>query len=180
MSTSIFKTFLNFTRNIKTTGAIFETSARVENEICSKIGPHSKLVIEYGTGYGNLTAKILERLPKDGKLIAFEVNEDFVAAVKAKFNDPRLTVVKHSAVELPAYIDQPIQNIVSSIPFTLIPKEEGDAIIQQSHDHMADGGYFSQVLYSKFHLKRFKKHFSKCEVKVVPNIPIEHVYHCLK
>lgn len=180
MSTSIIKTFLNFTKNIKTTGAFFETSSRVENEICSKIGPQSKLVIEFGTGYGNLTAKILDALPKDGKLVAFEVNEEFVHVVKEKFDDPRLLVVQGSAVEVTQYADIPINNIVSSIPFTLIPKKEGDAIIQQSYELMAEGGYFSQVLYSKFHLKRFKKHFRNCEVKVVPNIPIEHVYHCLK
>jgi phospholipid N-methyltransferase len=180
MSTSIFKTIFNFTRNIKTTGAVFETSSRVERELCSKIGPHSKLVVEFGTGYGNITEKILEALPADGRLVAFEVNAEFVKTVKEKFKDPRLTVVNGSAVELPKYANIPVNNIISSIPFTLISKEEGNAIIQQSHDLLADDGYFSQVLYSKFHLRRFKKHFSKCEVLVVPNIPIEHVYHCKK
>jgi len=65
MKNNFFKTFLNFTKNLKTTGAVYKTNKKVEQEVCSKIDNTSKVVIEFGTGYGNITQEILKRMPKD-------------------------------------------------------------------------------------------------------------------
>lgn len=181
MKNNFFKTFLNFTKNLKTTGAVYKTSKRVERELCSKIDKDSKIVIEFGTGYGNITQEILKRLPKDGKLYTFEVNEEFVNTVKNTIQDPRLFVINDSADNFGKYVEEPVDCFISTIPFTLIPKEVCIDIVNKSYAALKPNRYFCKALYSKFHFKKFANIFDECSTAtVLDNIPPAHIYYCKK
>jgi len=78
MANTFFKSVVDFTKNVKTTGALYQTSKQIEKEICSKIDQNTKVVVEFGTGLGNITQRILDKLPADGKLYSFEVKAEFL------------------------------------------------------------------------------------------------------
>lgn len=173
------KTFLNFTKNIKTTGAVYKTSKGVEKEITSKLNEQSKIVIEFGMGYGNITTQILKRLPPDAKLYSFEVNEEFCETVRETIKDNRLQIINDSAENFKKYIDQPIDNIVSSIPITIIPNEVVFDILSQAKNSLTEDGNYSQILYSKLSDKNLRKVFDSIDIKTIPiNIPPAFIYHC--
>ena len=181
MKNKFLKTFINFTKNLKTTGAVYKTNKKVENDLCSKINEDCKVVVEYGTGYGNITQEILKRLPADGKLYTFEVNEEFVETVRNTIKDPRLVVINDSAENFGKYIEGNIDCAISTIPFTLIPKEIGIEIIELTYKALNPNRYFCQALYSKFHFKKFETIFDQCTTStVLDNIPPAHIYYCKK
>ncbi len=180
MENTFLKTVINFTKNIKTTGAFYKTSKKVEREICSKIDENSKIVIEFGTGFGNITKRLLSRLPADAKLYSFEVNSEFVEDVQQLIKDDRLILINDGAQNFPLYVPEEVDCIVSSIPLTIIPKEVGKDIIKKGYAALKEGQYFSQVLYSKFHKKKFETIFDEVEIIKVDNVPTGFVHHCRK
>src|SRR5712692_677524 len=55
------------------------------------------VVVELGAGTGVITRALLELLPDDVTLIAFEINKKFYRYLRRNFNDPRLLLVNASA-----------------------------------------------------------------------------------
>ena len=59
------------------TGAISETSRKVELEICRYITKDKDVVVvEFGMGHGNITKEILNNISQNSILYAFEVKEE--------------------------------------------------------------------------------------------------------
>lgn len=181
MSTKL-KTTLAFTKNLLTTGAFTETSKNVEKEITRYVSlESSKLVVEFGMGHGNLTNEILKNMPLDSKLLAFEVNTDFCNHVKNYINDDRLQIINDSAVNFRKYLNnQPVNNFISSIPFSFLSKEDTSSILNESYQTLKCYSYFSQVLYTKFNFKKFQKIFDENEIINLGSFPTEYIYHCRK
>ncbi|MFY0645112.1 MAG: methyltransferase domain-containing protein [Bacteroidia bacterium] len=175
------KTSIEFTKNLFVTGAFMETSRKVELEICRHLPKVDQaVVVEFGMGHGNITQQILNQLSSKSKLYAFEINPDFCEHVKNKINDNRLIIINDGAENLKLRVTEPIHSVIASIPFTFFSKEKAMGIIQDAYDSLVDQGYFSQVLYTRFNFRKFKKIFDECEILKVPNIPTEYVYHCKK
>ncbi len=175
------KTTIAFTKNLFTTGAFTETSRKVELEICKKLpGGDHKVVVEYGMGHGNITREILKNISPTSKLYAFEVKEEFCRHVRENIQDERLIIVNDGAEHLHKHVQEPVDAFIASIPFTFFSKEVAQKIIQEAYDGLRPGGYYSQVLYTKFNYKKFVRVFDKCERIKIPNIPTEYVYHCRK
>lgn len=176
---SKLKTAIAFVKNIRTTGAISQTSKKTEQEITAQITDQTRLVIEFGMGHGNITQVILDKLHKDAKVFAFEVNEEFCEVVKKNFNDPRLTVVNDSAENLKDYIDdQKVDVFVSSMPLTMFPDDLVKSIMNTCANNIADSGSFSQILYNKKSHGRFSNYYQKIEVNGNVALPPQYIYHC--
>ncbi|MBT9164822.1 MAG: Ribosomal RNA small subunit methyltransferase A [candidate division WS2 bacterium] len=71
--------------------AFYPTPKKVVKKILSKVPKGTKYFLEYGPGNGAFTQEILKRLPKDGKLFAFETNQDFIEELK-KIKDSRIVI----------------------------------------------------------------------------------------
>jgi len=154
---SKFKTALAFSKNVLTTGALFQTSRKVELEITSKLSSKKDLtVVEFGMGHGNITQEILNKISPGSTLYSFEVNDEFCEVVKKNIADKRLIIVNKGAEALDAVIDQDIDHIISSIPFTIMPKEVTQQIFEISYHKMKSKGTFSQIQYSKMMKKKFE------------------------
>jgi phospholipid N-methyltransferase len=180
MSNTFLKSVIGFTKNVKTTGALYQTSKKIEKEVCSKINKDTKIVIEFGTGLGNITQRILQQLPPDGKLYSFEVNDDFIKDVKKNIKDDRLVIINDGAQNFPKYVAEEVDCIISSIPFTLLPKEVLTEVLQNSYRALRPNHFMSQVLYSSFHKKKFKSVFEDVKIVTVPSVPVGFVHHCQK
>jgi len=171
---------LQYTKHILTTGAISETSREVEIEIWNRLDLSGKVFVEFGMGLGNITKEILTRIPKDAKLYSFEVNEDFCAKVKAEISDDRLVIINDGAENIRQHITEEVDNMVSSMPFTFFSKEKTDQILGASKEMLKSGGFFSQILYSKIHFKKFSTAWDDCEMIKTNNFPAGFIYHCSK
>ena len=175
---SKLKTAIEFVKHIRTTGAINQTSKRTEEEITQQVVETSKLVVEFGMGHGNITEKILTKLPKDGRLFAFEVNSEFCEVVKDTIDDDRLTIVNDSAANIAKYVDKDINNIISSMPLTMFSDQLVADIFKSSFSLLKDTGYFSQILYNKNSRDRFDQYFSDIDITGIISFPPQFVYHC--
>lgn len=180
MANTFLKSVVDFTKNVKTTGALYQTSKQIEKEICSKINQDTKVVVEFGTGLGNITQRILDLLPPDGKLYSFEVKAEFLEDVKNLIDDERLILINDGAQNFEQYVKEEVDCFISSIPVTLIPKEIVKEVIQKSYAALKSGSYFCQVLYSPFHKKKFSAVFDEVIIKRAASVPLGFIHHCRK
>jgi phospholipid N-methyltransferase len=170
------KTAFEFTKNLKITGALYETSKKVENEISKNVlSDTPQIIVEFGAGHGNITRAILNKMNPNSILYAFELHTEF-CDVLTKIEDKRLRVINASAQYVDAYVTEKVDCIISSIPFSFIPDEVLDDILKKSHLILSDTGTISQVLYSAYHIKKYKKYFSKVSYKILWSIPPEFIY----
>lgn len=180
MAKTFLKSVVDFTKNVKTTGALYQTSKQIEKEICSKIDQNTKVVVEFGTGLGNITQRILDKLPADGKLYSFEVKAEFLVDVKELIKDERLVLINDGAQNFDQYVKEEVDCFISSIPVTLIPKEVVMMALEKSYKALKSGKYFCQVLYSPFHKKKFSAVFDEVTINKAISVPIGFIHHCRK
>ncbi|OMP30134.1 class I SAM-dependent methyltransferase [Mangrovimonas sp. DI 80] len=175
------KTSIEFSKNLFITGAITETSRKVEIEICKHIPiDRDVTVVEFGMGHGNITKAILDKISPNSNLYAFEVNGEFCDYVRKSIPDDRLTIINDGAENMINHLHLKIDCVISSIPFSFFSKEKGMGIIQDAYNFLPYGSYFSQVLYTKFNFKKFQIIFDDCEIIKFRSFPTEYIYHCQK
>ena len=175
------RTGFQFLKNFLDTGAFKETSRQVELEICTRI-PRDRdvIVVEFGMGHGNITKEILATISEGSKLYGFEVVQEFCEHIKETIDDDRLVIINDGAEHIKKYVSEPIDSVISSIPFSFFSEEKGGTIIQHSYDLLNNKSTYSQVLLTKFNFKKFQAIFEDCEMIKLPNFPAEYVYHCTK
>ncbi len=175
------KTSIAFTKNLFVTGAITETSRNTEIEICKYIPKgENKIIVEFGMGHGNITREILNSISLTSKVYSFEVNKSFCEKVKSEISDSRLIIINDGAENIKKHINENVDSVIGSIPFSFFSKEKGIGIIQDAYDKLVNNAYFSQVLYTKYNFKKFQQIFNKCSIKSIKHTPTEYVYHCKK
>ena len=175
------KTSMAFAKNLFVTGAFKETSRNAEVEICKYIpkGDH-KVIVELGMGHGNITREILNIISPTSKVYAFEIKKSFCDYVRNTIVDDRLIIVNDGAENIYKHIEEDIDSVIGSIPFSFFSKEKSNEIIQGSYNKLVNNAYYSQVLYTKFNFKKFEQIFNSCFMKKIKSMPTEYVYHCRK
>jgi len=175
------KTSFAFTKHLLTTGAMFETSKKVELEICKHITQNQKsIIVEFSMGYGNITKKILNKISENSIVYAFEVNKEFCDDVASIINDERLIIVNDDVSNMLNYINVEVDTFIGSIPFSFFSKKKSQQILSDSYNLLKNKGYYSQVLYTKHNFKKFQEIFDDCQMlKVSKGLP-EYIYHCQK
>ena len=167
--------------NLTTTGAVtFSSKALVKKMLSFTDLQHADLVIELGGGDGSITQGIVDRLSPTAELLVFEINPSFCAAMKKQFSQANVKIINDSAENIATYIgERKVDYVLSSLPFTLIPKEATDQIMKQSSQCLKPKGKFIQICYSYLLKKLFLKYFSKVEAKfTIKNLPPAFVMIC--
>src|SRR6476660_6382731 len=86
--------------NLKTIGSVRPSSPSLSRAMASPVNPRLKqIIIELGAGEGTITHYILKRMHPESRLLAFEINQNFLSQLN-EINDPRITVVNDSAENL--------------------------------------------------------------------------------
>jgi phospholipid N-methyltransferase len=110
-----------------------------------------RAVAELGAGTGPVTAALLEQLPPDGRLWAFEIKPEFARLLRARFDDPRLTIVEASATEAPRVASEAglagFDAVVSAIPFAVLGQPLSREILQRAAATMTPGAPFVAIQY---------------------------------
>lgn len=136
-----------FLNRPKEVGSIIPSSRFLEKRIVNTAGlANAKLAIELGPGTGGTTKALLREMAPDAKLLAIEINPDFVKLLKKTLRDPRLIVHEGSAADIPAALDkygleQP-EVILSGIPFSTIDLKLGMSILRSVHAALSVDGRF--------------------------------------
>jgi phospholipid N-methyltransferase len=132
---------------------------------------------------GNFTAAILERLPADGMLLVIETNPEFVRYLRESFSDPRLHIVEGSAAEvgtvLRALGHERADYVISGIPFTIMPADVRDAILQETHDLLAPDGLLIVYQFTASVRPELERLFGRVERRFeLLNVLPAHLFFC--
>lgn len=105
----------------------------------------ARVLVEFGPGTGGTTRAMLRALPRDSRLLAIEINRQFVSLL-GSLTDPRLIVHHGSSEDLERALAvhglaRP-DVVISGIPFSTMPRALGRRILRTVWDALAPGGRF--------------------------------------
>jgi phosphatidylethanolamine/phosphatidyl-N-methylethanolamine N-methyltransferase len=171
---------LSYIRNIKTTGAIYESSRFVSRGLTNEINIHiPQIVVELGGGSGNITESILLKLHPDSVLYCFEIEPHFIDQLE-KIDDCRFHLMRHSAADVKKYFDvSSVDVIISGLPLSLFDHYDRKKLLNDCYTVLKKGGVFRQFLYSP-QKKYFAAIFDKMESCMAINLPPAILYSCYK
>jgi len=167
--------------NISTTGALtFSSKALVAKMLAHANISGSKIIVELGGGDGSITKGIVDRMSPDAELLVFEINKSFCDSMEKLFPQENVRIINDSAENIQLYLDgKKADYVLSSLPFSLIPMEVKDQILDQSKKALSSEGFFIQICYSYFLKNLFKKHFEKVKTSfTLKNLPPAFVMVC--
>ena len=156
-------------------GALTRSTSYVADEIIRALPAHAKYIVEYGPGDGVVTREVLQRLPKDGRLVIIERNAQFIGELK-RIGDPRLTVVHGDVVEHSRALwslGMPrVDAVFSGIPCTFFTPPVRESIVRGTHAALASNGSFIVYQYTTLMRPVLRKYFPKVTTRLEPiNLP---------
>lgn len=177
--------FRGFLRHPALIGSVIPSSPFLARRVVEVAGiAHARSVVELGPGTGGITRAILRALPRRARLLAIEINPDFVDHLKA-YPDPRLDVylgsAEHIRKALEALGHPRPDAVVSGIPFSTMPAEVGRKILREIWGCLAPGGLF--VAYQLMNRVAILEPLLLCDPHVqleLLNIPPLRVYSWCK
>lgn len=162
-------------------GAVWPTSRWAVRDLLDMADlRRAGLVVEFGVGTGVYTRGILDRLRQDARLLAFEVDGEMAAAVRDSLPDPRLRVLNESAENVERHVGEGgADAIVSSLPFSTLPRETREDILAASGRALAPGGSLLVLQYSTAVLPALRRHFGRVRRRFSPlNVPPAMLFAC--
>lgn len=172
-------------RNLKTVGTITRSS----RFLCAKVVSlsnlsGSKCIVELGAGDGVMTTHILDVMPRDAKLFAFEINPHFCDKLRS-IKDQRLHVIEDSAENLAKHLSEhgfsQIDTVFSALPFVMLPDDVSNSIVESCHRYLKPLGQYLQIHYSLLEKGLYKKIFGHVDVTFhLLNIPPAFILACSK
>ncbi len=170
-------------RNPRTVGAVWPTSRRAVDDLLdmADLG-RAGLVVEFGAGTGVYTEGVLRRLPPDARFLSYEVDPALASAVSRRLPDARLEVVNESAenvVERLEALGRKADVVVSSLPFSTLPKPVSRRILDAARGSLAPDGVFLVLQYSKTILPELESRFPGIRRRFSPlNVPPALLFAC--
>ncbi|MFC4873948.1 class I SAM-dependent methyltransferase [Negadavirga shengliensis] len=175
---SLFKELFT---NIKTTGAITFSSKSLVNKMLSFANFRgAKTIVELGGGDGSITKGIIDRMDDDATLLVFEISENFCKNLKKQFRGENVKIICDSAENMDKYLEgRTIDLILSSLPFSLIPKETRSMIYKKSSQFLKPHGFFIQICYSYLLRFQFASYFRSIRTAfTLKNFPPAFIIIC--
>jgi phospholipid N-methyltransferase len=165
-------------------GSLIPSSRFLVDRLLAKVDwERARTIVEYGPGVGTITAHILSRMSPHTRLVAFEMNEDFVCYLKRTFPDPRLHVVHGSAANVQRELDRlkldGADYIISGIPFTTMPVKLREKIMAESREALRPGGAVLVYQFTRAVLPYLRSHFNQIDQDFEPrNILPARLFYC--
>jgi phospholipid N-methyltransferase len=138
--------------DFRTVGAIAPSSRYLAQAM---LGPlpleTARVVVEVGPGTGAMTHALLDLIPWDATLLAFEINSRFSRYLKTRISDPRLVVINASAEMLQKEIDrrgyERVDAVVSSLALGLMSDTKRRDFLGGLASLLGEAGVFTQYQY---------------------------------
>jgi phosphatidylserine decarboxylase len=136
-------------------GAIFPTSRRAARMMAGEAMRQKspKAILEVGPGTGPITTELVRHMKADDRLVLCEVDKDFVAYLRRRFeNETDLQRVKHQVEILHQSVtdmegEARFDHIISAVPFTRLPAELTEQIFATYRRLLKPGGTLTFLEY---------------------------------
>jgi phospholipid N-methyltransferase len=179
-----FLFFRNFFRHPRMLGSIIPSSRFLIKQLLQPIDwDKARVIVEYGPGVGGITAEILRRMRPDARLIAIEMNPDFVRFLRKTLVDERFQIVEGSAADVREIMQKfghsKADYIISGIPLGSMPQSVREAILRNTREALAAGGSFLVFQFTTRVLPDLYRVFHYVKRKFEPlNILPAHLFFC--
>jgi phospholipid N-methyltransferase len=173
--------WVELSSNLSTTGALtFSSKALVAKMLSHTNIPDAKIIVELGGGDGSITQGIVDRMSPESKLYVFEINKSFCESMNKLFPQENVIIINDSAANISAYLNgQKADYVLSSLPFSLIPPDVKDKILESAKSALTPSGSFIQICYSYLLKNLFRRHFDKVKTSfTLKNLPPAFVMVC--
>jgi phospholipid N-methyltransferase len=182
--------------DFRTVGAVAPSSRFLTRAMVDPLPlRRAKVVVELGCGTGTVTRALLEQMPRESTLLAFEINPRFSQYLQENISDPRLQVLTTSAENIREEVRRrgfkQVDAVASSLALTLMSDQLKHDILSESGGVLRPGGVFTQYLYlhgiqwqgGKPGLfagaQVLRRYFREVQQTIVwPNLPPAFVYAC--
>jgi phospholipid N-methyltransferase len=139
-----------FIRSPFQTGALHESPPQVARALSGDLGlDAASNVVEFGPGTGPVTREIVGLIPDSCRFFAIEKNPRLARLFRERL--PKVDLVDGSVEHVGAYMAErgmgPLDAVVSSIPWILLPPAMQDRFIAETVAVMRPGGRFSMITY---------------------------------
>jgi phospholipid N-methyltransferase len=143
MMTSFVKFFLAALKSPLQLSTLFETGPRVAARFAERVHlRNDQVLVELGVGAGAVTSALMKRVGGPKQYLGFELNEDLFKYLKQAH--PEWEIHNDSAENLLAHLNHRHAGaVVSTLPWSLLPKDRRDRILQQVHAALDSGGVFA-------------------------------------
>ncbi len=178
-----------FLRHPAATWAIAESSRELAELITDTADlSHASVVVEFGSGTGVFTERILEKISRDTTAIALDINPAFVEATRRRC--PSALVFHDSAINTAHYlhsagVDQ-CDRIICGLPWACLGQTVQDQLLDTVMEVLTPGGKFLTFAYLHGLLLPSGRRFREClssrfgkitETRIVwNNLPPAFVY----
>ncbi|MDP8930290.1 MAG: methyltransferase domain-containing protein [Actinomycetota bacterium] len=162
-------------------GAIVPTSRRTVRHMLDMADiPAGLSVAEFGAGTGVYTSEILQRAAPDAQVLAFEIDPVLASKLSARLEDRRLRVINDSVERVEDYLDgSKIDIIVSSLPFTAMPKQVKRTILEQVTRILHPDGVMLVIQYSTLLEGDLRRRFASVRRRAsLLNVPPAFLFAC--
>jgi phosphatidylethanolamine/phosphatidyl-N-methylethanolamine N-methyltransferase len=132
-------------RNPRQISAIAPSSRALARAMTLGLGPDSGPVVEFGPGTGRFTEAILARGVPPENVTLFELDEEFVAFLRARF--PGVTVLEVPAQEAAAHVTAGVAAVISGLPLLSMPPEVREGIVGAAFEILKPRGRYVQFTY---------------------------------
>lgn len=160
----------------KAVASVAPSSKFLVDKMLERMDPGScPVIVEFGPAEGVMTRRILHSMPEGGTLLAVELNENFVKAVK-RIRDPRLKVVHGDAFHIARHLKdaglKATDCVVSGIPFSFFDPPQRQELAQTIHDVLSPGGRFVAFQFTTHLIPVLNKTFRDVDISLeVRNLP---------
>ncbi|MCZ8325327.1 MAG: methyltransferase domain-containing protein [Sphingomonadaceae bacterium] len=131
-----------------------------------------RLFVEYGPGVGTFCRPVLQRLPRDGRLIVIDTNPLYIDYLKATITDSRFIPVLGSAADVEEIVRahgfDHADYVLSGLPFSTLPDGVGPAIAAATHRVLRPGGAFLVYQFSARARDYMARHFTRIDQDFEP------------
>ena len=160
-----FKGFLEHPRMV---GSIIPSSRFTINKMLGRVKwDECKVFVEYGPGVGTFCQAVLDRLPRDGRLIVIDTNPLYIDYLSKHFHDSRFSAVHGSAADVEAIVNahghDHADYVLSGLPFSTLPEGVGPAIAAATYRIIRPGGAFLVYQFSAKARDFMARHFERIE-----------------
>jgi phospholipid N-methyltransferase len=174
----------NFFRHPRMLGSIIPSSRFLIKQLLQPVDwDKAKVIVEYGPGVGGITAEILRRMRPDARLIAIEMNPEFVRFLRKTLVDERFEVVEASAADVRDIMQKfghsKADYIISGIPLGSMPQAVREPILRNTCEALGTGGSFLVFQFTTRVLPDLNRFFRYVKRKFEPlNILPAHLFFC--
>ncbi|MBU5484510.1 SAM-dependent methyltransferase [Clostridium sp. MSJ-11] len=181
----MFEFIKQFVKNPKFIGAVAPSSKYLAEKMIEDIDFEiCNCIIEYGPGTGVFTEKLIARKKEDTLLLVFENNKEFYEDLLNTYRyKNNVKIINDGAENAKKYLEyynvKQVDYIVSGIPFTVLPVNISNRILETTKEILDDNGEFITFQYSLIKINFFKDYFNDIKnKKVMLNLPPAYVLKC--